>query len=172
MAEHRSADAASGWLPRRTRPAAAVMRGRHAAAAVPTAEALAVEARLAADFASGAAPRDADLIMSHAVTFDGPQTYGAFAQVLHAAARAALAEAAARDHQEPGPSRRAGRAGGRGPADGPCLRPDRSADRALGLDRHRCKARTHALHDPAARKVQQLDRWAADGTLPPHHGQL
>jgi alkylation response protein AidB-like acyl-CoA dehydrogenase len=41
-----------------------------------------------------------DLITPYAVTFDGPQTYGAFAQVLHAAidtgiARAAVTEAAA-----------------------------------------------------------------------------
>lgn len=42
----------------------------------------------------------------------------------------------------------------------------------LNLDRHWRNARTHTLHDPAAWKVQHLGRYAVDGTLPPHHGQL
>ncbi|RNL65531.1 SfnB family sulfur acquisition oxidoreductase [Nocardioides marmoriginsengisoli] len=53
---------------------------------------------------------DADLITPYATTFDGPQTYGAFAQLLHAAidagiARAAVAEAGrfVREHSRPYP---------------------------------------------------------------------
>jgi len=48
----------------------------------------------------------------------------------------------------------------------------RSALAGLNLDRHWRNARTHTLHDPAAWKVQHLGRWAADGVLPPRHGQL
>ena len=185
-----------------------------------------------------------ELITPWHLTFDGrPQTYGAFAQVLHAAidagiARAAITEAAAfvttksrpyadaiaihgieRHAEDPlvvhafgemelavraceALTAEAARAVDRADADlnehtaaeaslaVAAARASttqvsvevssrlfevagtRSALASLDLDRHWRNARTHTLHDPAAWKLQHLGRYAVDGTLPPHHGQL
>lgn len=185
----------------------------------------------------------ADRITPYHLTFEGPQTYGAFAQLLHAAidagiARAALADAAefvttkSRPYPdalaELGISRHAddptvvqafgelelavraaealvaeaGRALDRADADLDAesagaaslavaaaraattsasleagtrlfeVSGTRSALDSLNLHRHWRNARTHTLHDPAAWKVRHLGRWALEGQLPPHHGQL
>lgn len=48
----------------------------------------------------------------------------------------------------------------------------RSAQAALGLDRHWRNARTHTLHDPPRWKVQHIGRYTLNGTLPPRHATL
>jgi SfnB family sulfur acquisition oxidoreductase len=180
-----------------------------------------------------------DWITPYAVTFDGPTTYGAFAQLLHAAIDAGIARRAlddagefvrtrTRPYPDAGVERAvddpvivhafgemelavrgaeallaaAGRAVDAANAD---LTEATAAEASLavaaaraattdaavqvtarlfevagtrsaladpGLDRHWRNARTHTLHDPAAWKIQHLGRWAAEGTLPPRHGQL
>ena len=71
-----------------------------------------------------------DRITAYHLTFEGPQTYGAFAQVLHAALDAGIARAAldrrrrVRDHEEPALPRRRGRARRRGPPRRPRVRRD------------------------------------------------